>query len=55
MLDAVLELIGLDLSMFRIDDNLVFVVLSLILLYCLGFMFNFFQTFMERMTAKKGR
>ncbi len=55
MLETVLDLIGLDLSNFNIDDNLLFVVLSLFLLFCLGYMFNFFQTFMERMTSKKGR
>lgn len=55
MIDAVFNLIGLDINGCNVDDNLLFVVLSLFLLFSLGYMFNFFQTFMERLTSKKGR
>lgn len=55
MIDAVFDLIGLNLNECNINDNLLFVVLSLFLLFSLGYMFNFFQTFMERLTSKKGK
>lgn len=55
MLDSVLHLIGMTLEDFNLDDNLLFCVCSLLVLFCVGYMFNFFQTLMERLTAKRGR
>lgn len=55
MLDTIFSLTGLSLESFNIDHNVLFVGLLFILLFCLGYMFNFFQTLMERATAKKGR
>lgn len=53
MFDTLLSLIGITLDNYNLDDNVVFIVCSFIILYCLGFVFNFFQTLMERCTAKK--
>ena len=53
MYENLLSLIGITLDSYHLDDNVVFIVCSFIVLYCLGFMFNFFQTLMERATAKK--
>lgn len=55
MLETLFSLTGLNLDSFNIDHNLLWCTACLILLFCLGYMFNFFQTLMERMTAKKGR
>lgn len=55
MLETIFQLTGLNLDSFNLDDNVLFVVTCLILLFCLGYVFNFFQTLMERMTAKRGR
>ena len=55
MLETVFNLIGINASNYNLDDNVVFVVLAFILLYCLGYVFNFFQCLLERATAKKGR
>lgn len=54
MLFDLMELVGMDLNVYHIDSNVLFVVCSAIVLFCLGFMFNFFQTLMERLTAKRG-
>lgn len=54
MLLDLIELVGMDLTTYHIDDNILFVVCSVIVLFCLGFMFNFFQTLMERLTARRG-
>lgn len=55
MIETIFELIGLNLTDYNIDHNLLFVIGSLVLLYCLGYVFNFFQVLMERLTARKGR
>lgn len=55
MLNSLLSLMGLSLSDYHIDDNVLFVVLALLVLYCLGFVLNLFNTLMERCTARKGR
>jgi len=55
MLNSLLSLMGISLSDYHIDDNVLFVVLALLVLYCLGFVFNLFNTLMERCTAKRGR
>lgn len=55
MYETIFSLTGLGLDNFNFDHNVIFVVTSLFLLYCLGYMFNFFQTLMERTTAKKGK
>lgn len=55
MINVIYDLIGLDPAVVHLDDNVVFVVSSLLVLYCLCYMFNFFQILMERLTAKKGR
>lgn len=52
MLDTLLNLIGISLSDYHIDDNLVFVVLSLFVLYCLGYVFNLIQRVLDRCTSK---
>lgn len=54
MLQTLLDLMGITLSDFPLlDDNVVFVVLSLLVLYCLGFVLNLFNTLMERCTSKR--
>ena len=55
MLETIFNLTGFDLNSFNLDDNVLFTATCLILLFCLGYVFNFFQTIMERVTAKKGR
>ena len=55
MIETILRITGISLDAYHIDDNLLYCTACLILLFCLGYMFNFFQTFMERVTAKKGR
>ena len=53
MVETIFSLTGIDNLSFNIDDNVLFVVCSLLLIFCLGYVFNFFQTMMERLTAKK--
>lgn len=53
MLNTVLELLGIDINIFNIDDNVLFVCLFTILIFSMGYVFNFFQTLIERCTAKK--
>lgn len=53
MFDVVFDLLGFDYSSFNIDDNVLYVVLALLLFYCLGYVFNFIQILMERFTSKK--
>lgn len=53
MIDVIFDLIGLDPGSSGLDPNVVFVVGSLLVSYCVCYMFNFFQTMMERLTAKK--
>lgn len=53
MLETILNLIGLSLDAYNINDNVLFVVCALLLLFCLGYVFNFFQCLLERCTAKR--
>lgn len=55
MLETIFKLTGFDINSFNLSDDVLFTATCLILLFCLGYVFNFFQTFMERVTAKKGR
>lgn len=55
MLETIFSLTGFDISTFNLSDDVLFTATCLVLLFCLGYVFNFFQTLMERMTAKKGR
>lgn len=55
MLQTLLDLMGLSIADYHIDDNVLFVVLAFLVLYCLAFVLNLFNTLMERCTAKKGR
>lgn len=55
MLDTIFHLIGINMRDFHFDDNLILCVGSLFVLFTVGYMFNFFQTLMERLTAKRGR
>lgn len=55
MLDAIFQITGISLDLYHIDDNVLFLATFIILLFCIGYVFNFFQTLMERLTAKKGR
>ena len=53
MLDTVLRLLCIDSTAYNLDDNVVFVILALFLLYCLGYVFNFFQRLLDRATSRK--
>lgn len=55
MIDVIYNLLGIDPGAVNLDENVVFVTSSLLVFYCLCYMFNFFQVLMERLTAKKGR
>lgn len=55
LVNTVLDLMGIALSDYHIDDNVLFVVLAFFILFCLGFVLNLFNTLMERCTARKGR
>lgn len=55
MLDTILNLLGINLDTFNISDDVVFALCGIILLFCLGYVFNFFQCLLERVTARKGR
>ena len=55
MLETIFNLTGFDINSFNLNDDVLFTATCLILLFCLGYVFNFFQTLMERLTAKKGR
>lgn len=55
MIDLIFELIGLDPAAVHLDPNIVFVVGSLFVIFCICYFLNFFQILMERLTAKKGR
>ena len=52
MLETLLNLIGISLDNYNIDDNVLFVVLSFIVLYCLGYVFNLFQRLLDRCTSR---
>ena len=53
MINVIFDLIGLDPAAVHLDDDVVFVVSSFLVLYCLCYFFNFIQIFMERLTSKK--
>lgn len=53
MIETIFKLTGIDKINFNLDDNVLFVVCGLLLLFCLGYFFNFFQILMERLTAKR--
>lgn len=55
MLETIFNLTGFNIDSFNLNDDVLFTATCLILLFCLGYVFNFFQTLMERLTAKKGR
>lgn len=55
MIDVIFDLLGIDPGSVSLDSNVVFVTCSFLVLYCLCYMFNFFQVLMERLTAKRGR
>lgn len=55
MIETIFNLTGLNLDSFNLNDDVLFCSACLILLFCLGYVFNFFQTLMERVTARKGR
>lgn len=52
MLETLLNLIGITLDNYNIDDNLLFVVLSFFVLYCLGYVFNLLQRLLDRCTSR---
>ncbi len=52
MLETLLNLIGISLDNYNIDDNVLFIILSFFILYCLGYVFNFFQRLLDRFTSK---
>lgn len=53
MVETIFTLLGIDKGTVNIDDNVLFCICSILLIYCLGYGFNFIQVFMERLTAKK--
>lgn len=53
MFETILSLLGISLSEFRLSDDVLFTVSSLVLLFCLGYVFNMFQCLIERCTAKR--
>ena len=53
MLDTILSLLGFTLDNFNLSDDVLFTVSALFLLFCLGYVFNFFQCLLERCTAKR--
>ena len=53
MIDTIFSLLGLTLADLNISDDVLFTVSSLFLLFCLGYVFNMFQTLLERCTAKR--
>ena len=53
MIETILSLIGISLSDYNISDDVLFTVSSLVLLYCLGYVFNMFQCLIECCTARK--
>ena len=53
MIEVIFDLIGLDPVASGLDPNVVFVVGSLLVSFCVCYMLNFFQVMMERLTAKK--
>lgn len=53
MLETILSLIGISLDNYNLSDDVLFTVSSLVLLFCLGYVFNFFQCLIERCTAKR--
>lgn len=52
MLETLLNLIGISLDNYNIDDNVLFIVLSFIVLYCLGYVFNLLQRLLDRCTSR---
>ena len=52
MLDTILSLLGMTLSEYNISDDVLFTVSGIILLFCLGYVFNMFQCLLERCTAR---
>lgn len=52
MIYVIFQLLGIDPGTVNIDDNVVYVVSAFLVFYCLCYMFNFFQVFMERWTSK---
>ncbi len=52
MINTIFNLIGMNFDSYNLSEDVVFCAAAIILLYCLGFMFNFFQTLMERCTAR---
>lgn len=53
MIDTLFDLIGMNFDTFHLSPDVVFVCTFLIILFCLGYVFNFFQTLIERCTAKR--
>lgn len=43
MIDLIYDLIGLNPDLVNLDENVVFCIAACLLLYCLGYVFNFFQ------------
>lgn len=53
MLETILSLLGVTLDNFNISDDVLFTVSAMVLLFCLGYVFNMFQCLLERCTARK--
>lgn len=53
MLETILSLIGITLGDYHISDDVLFTVASLVLLFCLGYVFHMFQVLIERCTSRK--
>lgn len=53
MIETILSLIGISLADYNISDDVLFTVSGLVLLFCLGYVFNMFQTLIERCTARR--
>ena len=52
MLETLFNLIGISIDNYNIDDNVLFVVLSFFVLYCIGYVYNLLQRLLDRCTSR---
>lgn len=52
MVETLFNLLGINANTYNLDDNVVFVVVSIIVIYCICYVFNLIQRVLDRCTSK---
>lgn len=52
MVETLFNLLGITADSYNLDDNVVFVIVSVIVIFCISYVFNLLQRLLDRCTSK---